>query len=174
MKKFLLPIECLKDKFEDFNLIKQIILPQLNPSKSPHPTISELDWDNSGDFNRPWVKDILPHLSYNLTKLIKRLNYSNILIENVWYQKYNTQSYHGWHIHSGHYTGVLYLEYPKETPPTQLIFNNEIISIDATEGDLIIFPSIVVHRSPINESQLQKTIISFNFRVGLDIENFPL
>ena len=35
------------------------------------------------------------------------------------------------------------------------------------EGDVIMFPSFIVHRAPKNNSQEQKTIVSFNSCVGI-------
>tara|TARA_R110000744_G_scaffold130215_3_gene237850 strand:+ start:14 stop:541 length:528 start_codon:yes stop_codon:yes gene_type:complete len=174
MENLQLPIQCVKTKFEDFEFIKPFILNLLTaPDPDPHDTLSEVDWNQSQDFNRPWVKYLIPHLSYNLTKLAKSLNYSNIQITNIWYQRYESTDFHSWHTHSNHYTGVFYIEKPKSTPPTQLSFGNDIIDLEASEGDIIIFPSLVVHRSPVNTSNEIKTIISFNFNINADGHNFP-
>jgi len=41
-------------------------------------------------------------------------------------------------------------------------WDNKVISVDVKEGDILIFPSMIIHRAPevINDSR--KTIISWN------------
>jgi predicted 2-oxoglutarate/Fe(II)-dependent dioxygenase YbiX len=83
----------------------------------------------------------------------------------MWYQQYIQNDTHTWHIHGENYTGVYYLELPKDSPKTELIDQldlNKKISIEAIEGDVIIFPSFIIHRSPKITNNLKKTIISFN------------
>ena len=43
---------------------------------------------------------------------------------------------------------------------------NDIKFFDIKEGDLIIFPSYLIHRAPIVKNDIVKTIISFNLDVG--------
>jgi hypothetical protein len=47
------------------------------------------------------------------------------------------------------------------------MFGNPIIH-DAIEGDLLIFPSYLYHRSPVNTTGKRKTIISFNINFTVD------
>ncbi len=75
---------------------------------------------------------------------------------------------HGWHTHSDNYTGVYYLELPDETPKTQIVNplnQTEIIDLDIKEGDIVLFPSFIIHRAPINKSNKRKTIISFDINI---------
>ena len=67
-------------------------------------------------------------------------------------------------MHADNYTGVYYLNFDG-TDKTQLINPNDkaVIDIEAKEGDLIIFPSSVVHRCP--KVSVDKTIISFNVEI---------
>ena len=61
-----------------------------------------------------------------------------------------------------------YLELPEGTPKTQIInpYNQkDIIEVDVKEGDLLTFPSYVLHKAPKNNSDKRKTIISFNTTV---------
>jgi len=174
MKAVDIPVQYAQGEFEYFSGLQPHTLNHIENIKSEHPTISQLDWNESFDFNRPWVRHILPFLNYNLIKLTQSLGYSGMFLDSVWFQRYTTNSFHDWHIHTKHYTGVLYLEYPNSCPPTQLVFNNnQIIEIDAKEGDIVIFPSFVVHRSPVNYSKEQKTIISFNLDLNIEEDNYP-
>jgi hypothetical protein len=36
------------------------------------------------------------------------------------------------------------------------------LEINVKEGDIVIFPSIAIHRAPVVKNDLTKTIISFN------------
>jgi predicted 2-oxoglutarate/Fe(II)-dependent dioxygenase YbiX len=88
----------------------------------------------------------------------------------MWFQQYVINDKHGWHTHAENYTGVYYLEMPEEAPKTELIdqYNiNKKITIDAKEGDIVIFPSFIIHRAPKVQSDTRKTIISFNLEFYL-------
>ena len=89
----------------------------------------------------------------------------------MWFQQYANGSQHGWHIHGDHMTAVYYLDLPKDSPKTEWInpMDNTVNQFDVEEGDIIIFPSWIVHRAPINESNNMKTIISWNF----NLDNHP-
>ena len=70
-------------------------------------------------------------------------------------------------------TGNAYLELPENSPKTELVncFNQkEIITPDTREGNILIFPSFVIHRAPILKTECRKTIISFN----IDFENISI
>ena len=77
---------------------------------------------------------------------------------------------HNWHIHGENYTGVYYLELPDDTPKTELIDQyDKKITVKANEGDIVIFPSFIIHRGPKVLNDSRKTIISFNLEFE-DIE----
>jgi len=167
----------LRTKFESFNTIKSFLLSHIEKaySKEQNETpITRLDWDEGRDMNRPWVKYIAPLLHYNLTKLIRTRHPSFLEIDKIWYQQYHENSYHDWHVHSHHYTGVFYLEFPKGSPKTELFIDNKIISVEAEEGDLIIFPSSVIHRAAKNTTPQRKTIISYNMDLTPDFDYLPI
>jgi len=133
-------------------------------------TIYRLDWLKNNDFNREWVKFSMPYLQEKFNHFAKKLNFQFVDIKSIWYQQYIKNNYHGWHIHGENYTGVYYLEFPKGSPKTELIdqYNiNKKITINAKEGDVIIFPSFIIHRAPIVKKDVKKTIISFNLEFKL-------
>ena len=85
----------------------------------------------------------------------------------MWYQQYVKNNIHGWHTHGENYTGVYYLDFPKNASKTELIDQYNIhkkITIKAKEGDVVIFPSFIIHRSPKMTNDTKKTIISFNLQ----------
>tara|TARA_R100001086_G_scaffold229483_1_gene149387 strand:+ start:2310 stop:2897 length:588 start_codon:yes stop_codon:yes gene_type:complete len=123
------------------------------------------DWSQSEDMNRPWAKLISPFLKKHFNNCAFQLNYQHSQIRSLWFQQYEKGDTHGWHIHGNNYTGVYYLELPRGAPSTELInqfSQNKKIMIGATEGEIIIFPSFIVHRSPKMIKDVRKTIISFN------------
>jgi hypothetical protein len=65
---------------------------------------------------------------------------------------------------------VYYLDLPDGTPKTELIdpWSREVITMDVQEGDILTFPSFVIHRAPVNKTATPKTIISFNSDTEID------
>lgn len=127
-------------------------------------SINKLDWHISRDFeNRNWVKIIYDKLNLHFIDCADKLGYQDVKIWNLWFQQYIKNDTHPWHIHSANYTGVYYLEFPKGSPSTEIIdHSNKVYKVNPNEGDIIIFPSFFIHRSPNVQLDLQKTIISFN------------
>jgi hypothetical protein len=92
-------------------------------------------------------------------------------VHNFWFQQYETGSAHKWHTHvTCQFTGVYYLELSEDSPKTEYIdpfVPGKIRTFDVKEGDIIIFPSCIVHRTKENPSAQRKTILSFNLCVGI-------
>ena len=58
-----------------------------------------------------------------------------------------------------------WLELSKKCPLTELVDSNDLnkrFKISAKEGDIVIFPSFIIHRSVRVLEDVRKTIISFN------------
>ena len=138
-------------------------------------SISRLDWNVSKNFQRPWVKLLLPEFIKSITEIIKTLGYNTIELYAMWYQQYLNGDTHGWHIHGQHFTGVYYLEFPDECSKTEVCspFNLKSKAIEVVEGDIIVFPAHYIHRGAPNKN-IRKTIVSFNFDIKADpIEGQP-
>ena len=130
--------------------------------------ITKTDWKNSDNFERPWVKFLNQYLLNEILESYKDCGYDGFTLHEIWFQQYVQNSKHGWHTHSSNFTSVYYLELPDGTPKTQLVnpYNQStIIEPEIEEGDILIFPSFVLHKAPPNLSEDQKTIISFNTNV---------
>jgi hypothetical protein len=128
-------------------------------------SINKLDYSKCGLEDRPWIKILLPYLQDHFNKCAKHLGFVNCIIRDLWFQQYEKGNSHEWHTHGRNYTGVYYLELPKQSPLTELVdptnFNKKF-KIKAKEGDIVIFPSFVIHRSGKVLTNIRKTIISFN------------
>ena len=84
-----------------------------------------------------------------------------------WFQQYFQNSDFGWHQHDGHWALVYYLELPEMSEATEFLNYGQF---DVKEGDVIFFPTFLVHRSPIIKSNQRKTVIAANVVFNVDRE----
>lgn len=172
MRKFQLDCAYIIADFESHQKIKPDLLNMIACSESEHAIshkaevdISRTDWNKNLDFSRSWVDYFVPFLIPKMKDMYLELGYDGFTIHELWFQQYYENSQHGWHTHSANFTNVYYLELPKDSPKTQIVNafdQSKIIEIDVKEGDMVVFPSFVIHRAPINKSKDRKTIISYN------------
>ena len=172
MHKFQLDCAFIISNFQSHEKLKDDLLNIIACSDSEHAIshdaevdISRTDWNISSNFSRSWVEYFVPHLIPKMKEMYLELGYDGFSIHEIWFQQYRQNSQHGWHTHSANFTNVYYLELPDNSPRTQIVnaFNqSEIIELDVKEGDIVTFPSFVIHRAPINKSTERKTIISYN------------
>ncbi len=85
----------------------------------------------------------------------------------IWYQQYgkHSGSYHDYHNHYSpecQLSGIYYLRLKDSSLKTQFLNINEL---DIEEGDMILFDSRAMHRSPPNHTKDDKIILSFNLRL---------
>lgn len=175
MNKIKIECPCLIKNFDYHKEIKQNLLNLINQSNySPlndpgcETDITKTDWHLSKDFNRPWVKYLSNFLLDPMLQIYKDLGYDGYTLHELWFQQYEQLSGHGWHTHSANFTNVYYLDMPDDAPKIQIVnaYNQvEIVELDVKEGDIVVFPSFVIHRSPKNLSNNKKTIISFNTNI---------
>tara|TARA_R100001443_G_C3276333_1_gene159266 strand:- start:41 stop:649 length:609 start_codon:yes stop_codon:yes gene_type:complete len=164
--------DCIcKTKLHNHDLIRDNLLDVINNSEcgslcNTVSNISKLDWETGEDFSREWVKILFPNYDLSIINMIKDLGYAKHDTFRLWFQQYLEGGTHPWHIHSNHFTGVYYLEYPEGCGKTRVSspYNLEGHDVDAVEGDIIIFPAHWVHRGSANNKD-RKTIISFNFDI---------
>ena len=79
MKKFKLNTPCLLDSFKDHKKLKDTLVSLIKETKADYlneqqdyysDLIHRLDWSQSKDKNREWVKHILPSLQNHFVKLM--------------------------------------------------------------------------------------------------------
>ena len=98
---------------------------------------------------------------------------NDIELSNIWYQQYYENDKHQWHYHNyANLLCVYLLELKDNDGLTQFydLYKNKPIDIDAKEGDIIVFNSLIPHRSPPLKSKHRKTAISINLNI-LDINS---
>ena len=168
-------VPVFKSKIKEHDQLKKSVLNAMDNSKDGYlkdfdtkdDLIHKLYYDNSADFNRPWVKIIGNSVLEELNNMATSVGYIRALVHNIWYQSYNQDGRHGWHTHGSNYTGVYYLNFKKDKhPKTDIklpLVRNVQFFLDVEEGYIIAFPSFFKHRAPKNNYHLTKTIISFNF-----------
>ena len=181
-------INAIKKPFGFHKQLKRKVLTAINRERNieslgyeqecdDNSKIRRLDWHKAKDLDtRKWCNILSPQLQMHFDECAKNLGYEYAQIEQLWFQQYIQNDNHPWHVHSSNYTGVYYLEFPQGSPPTQIIdHNDKLYTIDAKEGDLIIFPSFLIHRSPNVDHKVRKTIVSFNidfYNITKDMSSF--
>jgi hypothetical protein len=179
VRKFLLESFYTIGPLLNHNEIKQQVLDSLDHAQTDtlvmhdsyyNDSVNKLDWSQAQDFSRPWVKLLKPHIEDYLNKLAVALGYQSSIIDEFWFQQYVNGDSHGWHTHGSNFTGVYYLELDNNSPKTEIIEpskQNKKIVLDVKEGDIVMFPSYTIHRAPVINNDIRKTIVSFNFILDL-------
>lgn len=171
------------EKFKNHNQYKKIILSEIEKSDSSiqsdfyrKDSIKKCDWDQSDNFDRLYIKLIIEDLHKCISNCGQNFNFTELVINKIWFQQYFKDDVHNWHIHGDcQFTGVYYVELPYNAPKTQILdpISKKIIELEVDEGDIIFFPSFIIHTAPKILENTRKTIISFNFNFD-DINTFSL
>ena len=157
---------------ENHKIYKTILLDKIDEMKTRY----DIQLNEKGyyyDFNmsraeRPYqvvFEDILSNVCVDIEE------YYGLKITSFgrpWFQQYIQGSDFGWHQHNGHWAVVYYVELPEMTEATEFLNFGQF---NVKEGDIIFFPTFLIHRSPVIKSKLQKTIIATNvdFQVDRDM-----
>ena len=151
---------------------KSFMLDYISNNDFPHiDNVSITDWEDCTNLDREYVSKLGELLAPYLTNIANKLRALDVQVPQIWFQRYLDNADHVWHYHpKSSWTAVYYIELPDEKVTTQLYdFTTEKIidNIKLKEGELFVFSSNILHRSPPNLSGKPKTIISFN----LDFDN---
>ena len=93
-----------------------------------------------------------------------KLNYQ-INVDMMWFHRMNKGDYDNWHNHSFcQWVGVYFVDLPKGEQTFLLDYEGNKFQPNVSEGQLLIFPSTYIHKSP--EVTKRKTVINFNFNVS--------
>lgn len=149
---------------------KMSILSLINSTKSNSITkgddfVTKTDWEFQNE-KRDYLEKFYTMIRPYMDKMTYELKCTEWNISNAWFQIYSKKSKHNWHLHNNtNYTNIYYLNLPNDKLKTQLydIRDEKIIDdIEIEEGQLLTFPAHIVHRSPENNTEETKVIISFN------------
>jgi len=160
--------------------VRKQLLHILDSTKSyksikPYEVLQKSDWaynKNPAEFTKNFINSSEPNY-YNILKpyidniiqdLIQFDKQSSLFVSQGWFHQYTKLNWYFYHWHPGvRWALVYYAELSDDGPKTE--FENAFgkpISIDIKEGDILVFPAWLKHRSPPNKSNNRKTIIAFN------------
>ena len=175
-RSYPLPCNYWIVSFEEHKQIKNKLLDCLKTTeKYKDKNITELDYELTSNeiIDTPeYQKLFFKYFNRYIDKFVEPFKQIKTIggyeVNNCWFQKYYENDYHDWHIHP--YSNLSFVYYLQLTDPVYAteFFFPEINSItikakDVKEGDVLIFPSQVSHRSPVyTEANSHKIIIAFN------------
>ena len=143
---------------------------QVNPCKD---TVTKTDFydDISMHPNRNNYYSIFHQEADSLYRTVNdRYWITDFHILNVWFQQYHINDTHKWHNHGESNISLSYLlelDDPKHSTEFIDTKQNKTFQVEGIrEGDVIIFPSYILHRSPIITSTNRKTSIAINLSLG--------
>jgi hypothetical protein len=144
-------------------------------SSKPYELLQKSDWDynkNPADFQRNFINSndsnyyniLKPHLDLIIDDLNKFDKKTSLFVSQGWFHQYTKLNWYFYHWHPGaRWALVYYVELPKDGPKTEFeSITGSPVSIDVEQGDILVFPGWIKHRSPPNMSDSRKTIIAFN------------
>ena len=120
---------------------------------------------------RNYSNDFLSIFKDELEEFGQELKLESFKIEDVWTVEYHTGQYHSIHTHgNGNLSAVLYFDQDEiEHSSTHFVVGTdyitnttEIVSPLVKEGEIIIFPSHILHFTTPNNSKKTRRIISFD------------
>jgi hypothetical protein len=171
MKRFDIPGYAFVDNIEDYcgkSILNELILKDISGvdnsfANEPFEKITNTDWNLPEYHKRLYWNKLQVHFCDHLQKIGEYCGYKKFQIKNFWFQQYLNGDYHSWHVHDGcMFSTVYYVECTEETPVTSFKFGEYEFEIPVKEGDILTFPSFLMHQSKVNETNKRKTVISFN------------
>lgn len=120
----------------------------------------------------PYTHDFFLILEEEFDKLLKHTDKDSLHITALWGQRYKEAQYMPTHTHgTTGYSAVVYVEFNKQEhfstrflAPYHSVDNHlDAFSPDVEEGDILVFPSFLLHDAPPFLSKQNRTIFSFNF-----------
>jgi hypothetical protein len=152
-------------KIDNHKEINKNLLKLINKIKNPikHTTGSSIfntDWNLPEDYKRDYLIYFYEIIKPYMNKIADKLHSKKWIIHNSWFQQYLKSDSHDWHTHvKSNFANVYFVELPNKCLGTE-IFKYKKLKVKT--GDLLTFPAYYFHRSPMNNLNKRKTIISFN------------
>lgn len=107
------------------------------------------------------------HARLHIQPGITGLNYA-LNIMHMWYHQMKKSDYDNWHNHQYcQWSAVYFIEMPEQKYVTEFLdpHTQKVIQPDVTAGDMIIFPSFLLHRVPKILTNTRKSIIAWNMDI---------
>lgn len=160
--------------------VKEKLLLEISQSEAEsmfkeHENITVTDY-NSKITDKKYKETFLSSVKSSISKVMELNHCKEWEIHNFWFQQYHKNDQHDWHTHGKcQWSMVYFVELPEKSLSTEFfdLETSEIVKPDVQEGDIIIFDSRIPHRSPKNDKNSRKTIISANMSF-FDIDKMRL
>lgn len=132
-------------------------------------TSKNVPFNNTDDY----INKFTNLFAEEFTKFAKKCNYKTLRFKDIWTVVYDENDYQTPHTHGPiGWSGILYYEYDAKQPSTVFIqpWHNiktgltSMRSLDTQEGDMIFFPSFVMHFCPANHLKKKRKIISWDLQ----------
>jgi|TARA_R110000764_G_scaffold64122_3_gene135090 hypothetical protein len=89
----------------------------------------------------------------------------HIIVDVMWFHRMDKGDYDNWHNHShSQWIGVYYIDLPEGEATLFMDYDGKVFQPKVKAGQLLIFPSGYIHKSP--DCNSRKAIVSFNFNVA--------
>lgn len=132
-------------------------VPPIDPD--PHQQYKTVFWEGVAPLLRTFSRDVA-------VRPESGLNYQ-IFVDVMWFHQMYEGDYDNWHNHFAcQWIGIYYVDLPKGEETELMDFEGNVFTPAIEEGDLLVFPSGYLHRSPPKREKQEKTIIAFNFSVA--------
>jgi len=137
-----------------------VYYPTIGIDKDPHQQYKTIFWAEG-------IVSILHEFARDVAvRPESGLNYE-INVPIMWFHQMYKGDYDNWHNHIGcQYVGVYFIDLPEGEQTELMDFEGNVMQPEVKEGQLLIFPSGYLHRSPPRVKEGEKTIISFNFNIA--------
>ena len=159
-----IPLSFLYDvpKAVDHKNIILNLIQKIPPNK--YNAISHTDVNLPEGFHREYTIYFLKNIYQQFKqKFLEHLGETHMDLHNIWFQWYNQNDYHPWHVHPWcHFTNIYFLKNTNINLNTQIKFGKKDYEVEIKEGQILTIPSFYLHQSPINTLKEPKVIISFN------------
>ena len=129
--------------------------------------LENTDWYLPSDRRRTYLEPVMQDLDIALQKLHDATYFDMPSskfaprIVNYWFQQYGLGNFHDWHVHDVMYAAIIYVELDKGAE-TRFRIKGEEHKMPIEEGQILLFPGLVPHRSPLNTTGKRKTSIALN------------
>ena len=163
---------------EDHDLYKDLLLHQIEVTKrtlnlKPNPAGNyyyDFEYSGETDNYHPAYFDTWRMILKEPMKELELLTGTKLKVCNKpWFQQYLGGGKFGWHEHNRHWACVYYADLEDPTDGTEFYYNGEVHQPYVKEGDIIFFPSYLIHRAPVTKGA--KTIVSTNIEIEVDRKN---
>ena len=118
------------------------------------------DWTVPKDVPREYLKLFYQEVGDLMVETAEDFGCNTWKIHNGWYNQYSKNNNHHWHTHpESNLSAIYFVELPNKELMTE--FKTKI-KLNVKEGDILFFPSYMLHRAPVNNTNKRKTVIAFN------------